>query len=275
MGFHNLQVLPDNSYIGLIKGRILKCNNNSNKFKTVFKIPRGSRPLNICSFPNGNLFFGEYFSNQNRSEVHIYGSFDYGETWRKVYTFPENSIRHVHGIYYDPHRKGAWVLTGDIKEECQILFTDDEFESLNTVLKGSQMVRAVSIIPMKEKVIIPTDTPLEKNFIQVFYPDTMRLNAVHQIEGSAFYCSQFDSSLVVSTVVEPSEVNKSKYAKIYISKDGEEWRELYSRHKDCWHLKYFQYSALMLPQAINRNSILYAYGQGIRRDDGCLLIFNK
>ncbi|WP_082232889.1 hypothetical protein [Halobacillus massiliensis] len=273
MGFHGLNELPDGSLIGLVRGKIIKCGPSSKEFNTVFTIPRGSRPLNICNFPDGRLFFGEYFSNEERKEVNIYGSYDYGETWQVVHTFPEGSVRHVHGIYYDFFRKGAWILTGDIEDECRILFTGDGFKNVSTELIGTQMYRAVAIIPMENGLIIPTDTPLEQNYIQLYDINSKTIKRVQNIEGSAFYTLECGGTLLVSTVVEPSDINKTKYAKIYISKDGESWRELYSQKKDVWHLKYFQYGSLILPQGLSGDSVIYAYGQGVQKDDGYLLIF--
>jgi len=69
--------------------------------------------LHLCATPDGHVFWGEYFDNPDRKEVHIYGSDDNGATWQAAYTFPAGAVRHVHNIVYDQWADCLWVLTGD------------------------------------------------------------------------------------------------------------------------------------------------------------------
>ncbi|MCF8011393.1 MAG: hypothetical protein K9L17_10710 [Clostridiales bacterium] len=270
-GFHYLLPLRDGTIIGVVRGFIVKRNFNDNFLYPVFKIDRGSRPLNLCSTPDDKICFGEYFKNSDRDEVHIYGSFDCGETWKIIYTFPEGSIRHVHGIFYDKYRKGCWVLTGDFGNECRILFTGDNFNSLEPVVIGNQQARAVSIIPLADGLIVPTDTPIEQNYIQWLDIKTGKFERLHPLSGSAFYTAQVGDYYLVSTVVEPSDVNTSKEVAIYTSRDGENWQVFYKQKKDVWPQKLFQYGALQLPAGPNPGPYVYAYGQAVQKDDGKLL----
>ena len=41
---------------------------------SLIRIPRGTRPLHMTATPDGRVFFGEYFDNDERDEVHIYTS---------------------------------------------------------------------------------------------------------------------------------------------------------------------------------------------------------
>ena len=128
-GFHDLIAQPDGGLVGIVRKRIVYAAPGSGRFRAVLDIPRGSRPLGLCAFPDGSVYFGEYFSNGPRFKtdpklaeatgqpfprepVHIYGSDD-GQSWRIVFTFPADTIRHIHGIFHDPYRDCAWILTGD------------------------------------------------------------------------------------------------------------------------------------------------------------------
>src|SRR2546430_9672050 len=42
--------------------------------KVTHQITRGTRPLNITVTRDDGIFWGEYFDNSERAEVHIYGS---------------------------------------------------------------------------------------------------------------------------------------------------------------------------------------------------------
>lgn len=270
LGFHWLNKLSNGNLIGLYCKSIVLCNNT--QFKRTLELTRG-RPLSLCMTPNNKLFFGEYFSNPDRDKVSIFGSFDGGEKWETVFTYPENSIRHIHGIYYDKYRNGFWILTGDKDQECRIDFADESFSLVETVVEGSQSARAVSVIPCKTGLIVPTDTPVEQNYIQWLDVKSEKLERLHPLPGSAFYTVRAGDYYVVSTVAEPSAVN-ANYAAIFISKDTENWTELYRQEKDIWPKKYFQYGALPLPAGDNPDPVIYAYGQALKQVDNHMLIWD-
>ena len=97
------------------------------EFHRTHPITRGTRPLHITAVPGGAIFWGEYFDNPARDQVHIYASTDDGATWSVAYTFPKGAIRHVHNIVHDPWGDCLWVLTGDYGDECRILRATCDF----------------------------------------------------------------------------------------------------------------------------------------------------
>jgi hypothetical protein len=286
-GFHTLIPFDDGSCIATIRGWILRKEPDSEEFHQAFRIVRGSRPLNICLLPDGNLFFGEYFFNKEREEVHIYGSSDNGKTWSVAYTFPAGAIRHIHGIVWDPFRNGAWVFTGDDDLESKILFSSDAFHSFETALEGSQKMRAACVVPLEDGLIVPTDTPREQNYIQWFDSEKGSLDPIAPVPGSVFYGGKVGDWIVLSVSAEPSRVNTNRRPSLIVSKDGKNWKELYSKKRDIWQPPYsiflptliservfFQHPVFVLPQGTNNTSVLFAYGQAISKDDNCLLCWN-
>jgi hypothetical protein len=267
--------LNNGNLIGVIRKGIVRLNSGEKIFKKVFDIPRGTRPLNICKTAEEKIFFGEYFSNLNRNEVHVYGSDDGGKTWDIVYTFARGEIRHIHGIFYDKYRKGCWILTGDIAKECRIIFTDDEFRNLTTVFSGHQHFRAVTMIIKPEGIFVPTDTPLDKNYIFWIDPENNNMEKIFPVSGSVFYSGVSGNYLFVSTVVEPSDINKCVYAKIYyIHNNKKKWLELYRQKKDSWSMRYFQFGTFRIPDGESQKPIIYVGGQALYKDDDHLIIFN-
>ena len=283
-GFHGLVKLPDGGCLATVRGSMLKLDPDSESFREVFRITRGSRPLNMCLLPDGRIFWGEYFFNKKREEVYIYGSDDGGNTWEVAYTFPAGVIRHVHGIYYDTFRDGCWVLTGDEGTECKILFTKEPFDQLDIVFEGSQLFRNTFIIPRADRLITATDTPFEQNYILALDPAQGSVHKAQAIDGSAFFgCSAGDQA-VVSVAVEPSKVNTSKYASLWISSDDERWRELRKTKRDAWQIPYtwfipdniaklpfLQHGAFVLPSGECEQPHLYAYGQALAGHDDQML----
>src|SRR6266700_1362587 len=120
-GFHALAVLLSGELIAAVPDAIVTLKPGEKEFQVTHSLQRGTRPLNIAVTPDSHIFWGEYFDNLARDEVHIYGSEDRGASWKIVHSFPKNSIRHVHNIVYDRWEDCLWVLTGDIGEECRVL----------------------------------------------------------------------------------------------------------------------------------------------------------
>src|SRR5271165_5443303 len=124
-GFHALAVLPSGGLVAAVPGAIVTLRPGETEFRQARTILRGTRPLHITAVPGvgtrGAVYWGEYFDNAARDEVHIYASTDAGATWGVAYTFPKGAIRHVHNIVHDPWGTCLWVLTGDYDDECRIL----------------------------------------------------------------------------------------------------------------------------------------------------------
>src|SRR5579872_5439861 len=80
-GFHALAVLPSGALVAAVPGAILTLAPGETNFRQTHAIIRGTRPLHITTVPSGTVYWGEYFDNAARDEVHIYGSTDQGQTW--------------------------------------------------------------------------------------------------------------------------------------------------------------------------------------------------
>lgn len=258
LGFHALNNFADGSIIGIIRKWIIIHEPGASSFKKVFKIEKGSRPLNICQAADNKLFFGEYFANDERDEVKIYTS-NNGIDWEVCYTFPAGTIRHIHGIFYDIHRKGCWVLTGDSNEESGLWFTSDSFNHLQHVAGGSQNYRAVEVIIKKDGLILPTDSPVARNYIQFFDPSTKTLKQLKEIEGSVFHAKAYSDIYMVSTIVEPSRINNNSKIYLYASNDGVNWKKIYSFCRDIFPpglMKYTTYPELIMTDNKFNNYII-------------------
>src|SRR5215471_1738119 len=112
-GFHALAVFASGHLIAAVPHAIVTLAPGETEFRVVQKVLRGTRPLHLAVTPDDHVFWGEYFDNPRRDEVHIYASTDRGSHWDIAYTFPTGEIRHVHNIVYDRWENCFWILTGD------------------------------------------------------------------------------------------------------------------------------------------------------------------
>ena len=228
-------------------------------YRKTFRVSRGNRPLNMCEDSKGYLYFGEYLSNPNRDEVHIFKSIDSGRTWKKCYTFPKHTIRHVHGVFYDKYEDRVWFATGDLDGECIIGHTNDSFETVNVFKQGGQKYRAVQLLFFKDYIIYGTDTEYEKNYIYRIDRKDAQEHRLQELQGSVLSAVNSDQYAAISTAVEPSEVNHDTYSYIWFSNDGYQWKELYKGKKDSLNQKYFQYGRFKFPiGAIDNEKIFFS-----------------
>jgi hypothetical protein len=211
----------------------------------------------MTATPDGHVFWGEYFDNPERDEVHIYGSDDGGITWNVAHAFAKSSIRHVHNILYDKWRRCLWIFTGDYGRECRILRASTDFSVIDEVLAGSQQARAVAAIVTEGGLFFASDTPLEENYI--YHLDCSgRAQRLQRIPSSSIYGCQNRSGMFFSTMVEPSEINRSRDATIFASADGSAWKQEAAWRKDGWPMKFFQYGNAFLPDGENTTDLLAA-----------------
>jgi hypothetical protein len=265
-GFHALAMLPSGHFFAAVPGAIISLGPGEREFRISHKITRGTRPLHIVATPDECIFWGEYFDNAGRDEVHIYGSRDRGASWEIAYTFSKGAIRHVHNIVYDRWENCLWVATGDVGSECRILRASCDFARVESVLSGNQQARAVALVPTEDGVYFSSDTPLEKN--HVYFLDrngTLSERAV--LSSSSIYGCRVGNAIFFSTMVEPSTVNLHRSATLCGSLDGERWQSLQEWEKDGWSMRLFQYGNAMLPDGSNTTNILAATTTAVRGGD--------
>lgn len=248
---------------------------NSSFFEKTFNVIRGSRPMFLCEDTDGSVYFGEYFQNMGKLPVHIYCSKDDGLTWYVVYTFSEGNINHVHGVFMDPFTKKMWIATGDRDNECIIGYTEDGFKSIKEVYRGGQEYRTCVLFFYKDFIVFGTDSQYQQNVLKKFDRKTLEITDLQEIQGPVIRGAQFGDFAMISTDVEPSEVNLDKRAYVWYTKDGLHWQELYSAEKDSWNPTLFQFGVFDLPSYAPNYSgkEIYVTGKALKGCSGDTLIF--
>jgi hypothetical protein len=254
-GFHALAVLSSGHMVAAVPGAIVTLLPQETQFRISHRMLRGTRPLHIAATPDDRLFWGEYFDNPQRAELHIYTSNDRGVTWEVAYTFSKGAIRHVHNIIHDPWENCLWILTGDDGSECRILKASCDLRHVEVVLSGNQQARAVAMVPTRDGVFFSSDTPFEAN--HVYFLDRQgNLARVADLTSSSIYGCRAGESVFFSTMVEPSSVNLERTVNVFGSADGKQWQSVLSWSKDGWPLGLFQYGNAFLPDGNNTSGLL-------------------
>jgi hypothetical protein len=281
---YRMRVLPGGGMVFVFRKGVYVLEPGSSEAHCTFRVRRGTRPVSLAVSPDGLVVFGEYFSNPERDEVYIYGSRDAGRSWEVVYTFPKRSIRHVHGVTYDPYDDCFWVTTGDRDGECRLLRAGRDFGSLDLVCCAGQGSRFYSVHTGQDRLVMATDTPLAPNYIVVFDKRTGRLERRQQIENSSFYHCEVGGRLYLSTNAEPSALNDMSASHVWSgSTAGDGWERRLSISVDFWTRVarfpglpsgLFQYPRVFFPEGPNPTGVLVCYGVGLRGWDDTMLCFD-
>jgi hypothetical protein len=254
-GFHALAVLSSGHLVGAVPSAIVTLAPGETEFRVSHKLLRGTRPLHFAVTPRDHVFWGEYFDNPRRDEVHIYASSDRGVHWDVAYTFRKGAIRHVHNIVYDEWENCFWVLTGDHGSECRILRASCDFKNVDVILSGNQQARSAALVPTREALYFSSDTPLETN--HVYRLDRRgNLSRVATLSSSSIYGCRVGNAVFFSTMVEPSAINVDRNVCLYGSPDGLQWQRVLQRKKDRWPTSLFQYGNAFLPDGKNTTGLL-------------------
>jgi hypothetical protein len=265
-GFHALAVLSSGHVVAAVPGAIITLGPGESEFHVSHGVLRGTRPLHIAVTPDDHIFWGEYFDNAQRDEVHIYVSLDRGATWNVAYTFPKRAIRHVHNIVYDQWENCLWVLTGDNGPECSILRASCDFTTVDAVLSGNQQARAVAIVPTSAGLYFSSDTPLETNHVY-FLDRHGELSERAPLSSSSIYGCRAGEAMFFSTMIEPSAVNLGRSVSLYGSPDGLDWQCVMQWEKDPWPMSFFQYGNALLPDGLNTSGLLAVSAVAVKKAD--------
>jgi hypothetical protein len=265
-GFHALAVLPSGHMVGAVPGAIVSLAPGDAEFRVSHRVLRGTRPLHITATPDGRLFWGEYFDNPRRDEVHIYSSLDRGARWNIVHTFAKGAIRHVHNIVHDPWENCLWILTGDHGEECRILRAGCDFKRVQVVRSGNQQARAAALVPAEDGLYFSSDTPLERNHVS-HLDRGGNLTRLADLSGSSIYGGRTGKGIFFSTMAEPSEVNSERTVNVYGALGGGPWKKQLSWQKDRWPMGLFQYGNASFPDGNNATDLLALTTIAVKQGD--------
>jgi len=259
------QVLSDGSRIAVARDGLYRAGPDELRMSRVFRITRGSRPLNLA-VDRSRVLFGEY-GELDAYEACLYVSEDGGKGFDVAYRFRRGEIRHVHNVLVDPYHQGYWVFVGDFGCQPGIASLSKDLRTLEWLGRGSQKHRAVAALIETDCLIYGTDSDCQQNAIVRLDKRTGKVHHLRDVEGTSLYAATFGPVQVISTCVEPNAACNSNECSLYASRDGAQWERLLVHKKDRHHNKYFQFGTIVLPYAYHGEPRGMYSGQAIEGMD--------
>jgi hypothetical protein len=178
-----------------------------------------------------HFYFGEYICSK-KSEIKIVRISKDLQEVDVVYRFKDHPIQHVHGVFYDQFLNRLWVTTGDNNEECGIFYTDDEFLTVHKLGGGDQSWRAVSLIPMEDRLVWGSDAGKDArkedvNMIYSYRYSTGEKTADVCIGNPAYHSiiDEYDN-IYIGVNYEPGRKQDTKEKMAIWRYDGHRWTKL-------------------------------------------------
>lgn len=288
--------LNDSEILVQFKSEIYFVNITTGLCTLDFSIPEGRKLLKFsvdCRkiTATGDVYFGEYFSNEAKVPVRVWRRSEVG-TWSIAYTFPSETINHIHAIYlYDD---SILVLTGDFGMAAAFWIFGPDFLNGQLLVGGRQAYRACSVFRVGDILYFPTDTQQEGNrFLSIGINGLSLTPRIHgNINGSSIYGADFSDGMYFSTAVEPSDLGrssvlgmfsvfKSKYIHDYFSYiyrfsvSDDELVPIFRARKDLLPFRLFQFGTFTFPTGSSGDCYVIAYGIGLCGNDGATILLKK
>ena len=217
---------------------------------------------------DGVLYIGEY-GNPNGIGKRILMSKDAGFTWKCVYQFQPEEIRHIHSLEWDPYENKIWIFTGDSDQESQVLSSDKEFQKLEIIGGGTQYWRSCHAIFFEEHVDWIMDSPLKEVRHIRFNRTTRQISVGESFAGPVWFARSYGDWTYAASAQEIGPSHKDKLLHLYKSKDLEHWEEIEVFQHDGWPKRYFRFGVMV---AVRGSTPMFSC-EGVKNLDGKTICF--
>ena len=268
----NMSFTANRKYLIIIYlGEIYRFEIEKKLLEKVHKLENSRNTLHMgFLYKNGYFYIGEYGNKNKNKRVPIWRGEENGKYWKKIYSFPPNKIKHIHGIYSDEYSNNIWITTGDFLGQCWLIKTDNDFSQLKYYGDGSQKYRTVNMIFTNKYIVWGMDSLLEKNFLYLMNRNSEEIRRVDKLNlrGPIWYMKKLEDGFLVQTSVEKGKGVTTKEAKIYFSKDLFHWKEIIRFKKDFLPMPYFKNGIVSFSEGIQTSKEFYIFGEGLINLEG-------
>jgi len=228
-------ISEDGNICAFAAGYMLYGDSNNRKLNFSMKLPhyglgvgRGMLSNSLLKINDKQVFFSEYFRNEERTRVHVYSSNDFGKTWEIAYEFKPGVIRHIHALHKDPHTGNTWICTGDNDYECMIGQSDNNYHTIEFIGVGSQVWRTCHLVFTEDSIYWGTDTGSEDiSGIYRLDKKDRRLTKLLKVDGAVFFGTRLEKgTILLSTDREGFPNEKDDRIRLYVITGNEQITEL-------------------------------------------------
>ncbi|MHB1327689.1 MAG: hypothetical protein ACYC2K_05745 [Gemmatimonadales bacterium] len=192
-------------------------------------------------FPTGGVavgagdtvLYGEYRTDPRPHPVRLVRGTEDGRHWETINQFASGVTFHVHSVTWDPYRQTYWIATGDRGDEIMLLAADGGLRRVDTLLRGTQDARIVSMIVTDSALYWGSDNDEAAASIFRFDPASRVLTKLQDIGNPSYASARLaDGTLIVTTTFEPgSRFTQASgaamgYSSLWASRTGQQWTEI-------------------------------------------------
>lgn len=239
------------------------------KFQILKNLVRPCRILRAaCAIDGkGDVYFGEYIDNATRGAMRIYRYRQGADALEIAYTFPEKTIRHVHGIYFDEFTESLFCLTGDADDECCFWRSNDGFRTIERVGTGDETWRAVSVQFKKDAFYYGMDAEYQTNHIYKIDRRTLDRKSLGEVNGTVFYSKKIGADLFFATTAENAPSQIENVAAVWHVDENDHLQKIASFKKDRRHPSLFMFGIIHFPFVNRLENELYLHVVGVEEDN--------
>lgn len=274
LGIRSYIQLDAQSCLIFLEGSIFVISYGTLRYLGKVRYGNGPLPVGSCKDERGRCFYGEYWANRERAEVRIYVWQQSWENWRVFYRFPRGSIRHVHGVHWDPYEECIWVTTGDRPGESLIgKFSEvGGAAELSLIASGRYGARALSLVFAPDFVYWGSDAGRDsREPTNAMYRWNRRTKMIEEgtlIPGPIYYMTKDSRGRFFAvSAVEGSCSERDRNVRLWMSVDGRCWEAVYYARKDCYPML-FGYGVFGFPKTAAPTDHLYATAHSVKNMSG-------
>ncbi|MDC1225421.1 hypothetical protein N8Z92_04570 [Schleiferiaceae bacterium] len=164
-------------------------------------------PGSFAKYENGYLV-PKYGRNSNRGTVEIFYVSAKGVEIFKTF----GGIRHIHKISVT--KEHIIVTTGDIQDECRVIFMTFDGDVTEVISKG-QVSRTTDVHCDEDKCYWIMDSEYVDSKCIVYDRALKTLESVHNVRQPSWHSIKIDRNIYFSTTIESKSFWKGNYAAVY------------------------------------------------------------
>jgi hypothetical protein len=294
LGADSAALLDDGQLLVARRSTIYRVSLETGAWSVDLTVPDGARILYLSAVTDpitgqGAVCFGEYATRFDGGPINVWRrGLAPEDRWAITGTFPPGEIDHVHNICQMADGS-IYVLSGDFGDAAAIWKTSFSLSSFTAIARGSQEVRACWLWQSPEgPLFFATDSQFELNHLRQISDD--HIFDVAPIIGSSIHAQGDSERLMFSTAVEPGSLSGNRLrdvldrkpgpgimtpeAAIYLLYQGA-LTEVHREAKDGWPMRLAQFGTFKFPAGRMPSDRFFAFGIGVRRHDGCCLLFRQ
>ncbi len=271
--------LDQDRFVISILGKLWLLDIKKKKIRELCNLRSGYGVLNICE-SNGYIYWGDYGANPHHDNINIY-RLDKDLNIEIVYSFPKNTIRHIHNIIHV--EDGFIVMAGDNEKSAGIYKVNADWNEVRPWKNGEQKYRAVVGFPYKGGLLYATDSVETENHLRYIKGDDIE-SILLIMNGSCIYGGETKEFYLFSTTVESPEgkgllglfskklgggIKNDEVHVVTVSKQDLSIKTIAKFKKDFWPMKLMQYGQVIFTSGQERElEGVWCYPMSCKKYDG-------